>query len=86
MHELSLALEICRLTEEQVGHDALGRVVTVAVEVGDDAGVDPSNLEFCLEVLLAEPPFVGATPRLLRLPGDDLRLSYLEVDDGRPDD
>jgi Zn finger protein HypA/HybF involved in hydrogenase expression len=86
VHELSLALEICRLTEEQVGRDALERVVTVAVEVGDDAGVDPSSLEFCLEALLAEPPFARATPRLLRLPGDVLRLSYLEVEDGRPDD
>ena len=86
MHELSVALEVCRLAEEQVGREACGQVVTVALDVGDDAGVDPSSLEFCLEALLKEPPFVGATPVVTRCSGDVLRLSYLEVDDGCPDD
>ena len=51
------------------------------------AGVEPENLAFCLEALLAEPPFQGAQPKILREPGDALLLSYLEVtDDGRSDD
>ena len=86
MHELSIAMEVCRLAEEQIGTDACGQVVTVALEVGDDAGVEPGSLEFCLEALLKDPPFAGARPIIRRSAGDALRLEYLEVDDGRPDD
>ena len=62
------------------------RVVAVGVEVGEDAGIEPENLTFCLEALLGAPPFRRATPRITRLPGDVLRLAYLEVDDGGPHD
>ena len=85
MHEMSVAMEVCRIAEEQVGRDAAGDVLTVGVEVGDDAGVEVSSLAFCLEALLAEPPFAGATPVIERRAGDVLRVSYVEVDDGRPD-
>jgi Zn finger protein HypA/HybF involved in hydrogenase expression len=85
MHEMSLALEICRLAEEQVGAEAVAEIVTVGVEVGDRAGVEPENLAFCLEAVLAEPPFRGARPVIERREGDVLRLVYVEVDDGRPE-
>ena len=81
MHEMSVALEVCRIAEVQVGRPALARVVEVGIEVGDDAGVEPDNLEFCLEALFSRPPFDGARPTLIRLPGDVLRVRYLEVDD-----
>jgi Zn finger protein HypA/HybF involved in hydrogenase expression len=86
MHEMSLALEICRVTEEQVGARQLPNVVTVAVDVGEDAGVEFANLEFCLEALLSNPPFGRARAVINREAGDDLRVAYLEVDDGNPDD
>jgi Zn finger protein HypA/HybF involved in hydrogenase expression len=86
MHEMSLALEICRIAEDQAGPGAAERVVSVGVEVGDDAGVEVSSLAFCLEALLTQPPFVRAKPVIDRRPGDVLRVSYLEVDDGRTDD
>lgn len=86
MHELSLAHEICRIAEANAGAAGPGAVREVAVEVGDDAGVEPESLTFCLEVLLTQPPFGAARPRLIRKPGDVLRVSYLEVDDGRPND
>ena len=86
MHELSLALEVCRLAEEAVGSGRIAQVTAVGVEVGDDAGVEVSNFEFCLEALLTQPPFRAAKPVILRSPGDLLRLGYVEVDDGRPDD
>jgi Zn finger protein HypA/HybF involved in hydrogenase expression len=85
MHEMSVALEVCRLAEERLGADA-PRLVALGVTVGDDAGVEPENLAFCLEAVLGEPPFQGAQPRILREPGDGLHLSYLEItDDGSPD-
>lgn len=84
MHEMSLALEICRIAEDQVGRDVLPRVVEVGVAVGRDAGVEPANLEFCLEALLAHPPFGRGRPTLEILAGSDLRVTYLEVDDDGP--
>lgn len=85
MHEMSLAMEIARIAEDKLG-DTASQLVTVAVDVGDDAGVEPSSLAFCLEAVFATPPFVGATPKILRCAGDVLRVAYLEVDDGRSDD
>jgi len=86
MHELSVALEICRIAEEKLGPAQVNRLVALGVEVGDQAGIEPDNLVFCLEALLGAPPFGSARPVLTRLPGDALRVSYLEVDDGGPDD
>jgi len=80
VHELSLALEICRITEEHVGTERLGDVRSVVLEVGDDAGVEVSNLEFCLEALLRSPPFGDARPVIEPADGDVFRVKYLEVD------
>lgn len=84
MHEMSIALEVCRIAEEQVGRDALPSVVKVGVAVGEEAGVEVTNLEFCLEALLGSAPFGGAQPVIERRPGDVLRVEWLEVDDGGP--
>lgn len=85
MHEMSVALEVGRLVEEQLTAHP-GRLLSVGVIVGDDSGFEPESLTFCLEAVLAHPPFGGARPVLNRVPGDALRLEYLEIDDGRPDD
>jgi Zn finger protein HypA/HybF involved in hydrogenase expression len=86
MHELSLALEICRLVEERLAPAERPRLVRVGLAVGNDAGVEADNLAFCLETLLGEPPFGRARPVLERIPGADLQMRFLEVDDDRPDD
>ncbi len=85
MHELSVALEICRIAEERLAPADPAQLVTVGLELGDDAGLEPENLRFCLEALLAQPPFGAARPAITRLPGDVLRVTYLEIEDGRPD-
>lgn len=82
MHELSIALEICRLAEEKLGAGDAARVVAVGVVVGDDAGIQPDNLAFCLDALLTAPPFGAGHAVIERVAGDALRLDYLEVDDG----
>ena len=81
MHELSVAMEICRIAEAHVGSRSAKRIRRVAVCVGDDCGLEPSSLEFCLETLLAEPPFAGAAVDLVPAQGNELRVDYLEVDD-----
>ena len=85
MHEMSIALEIARIAEDRLGL-AAPQLIAVAVEVGDESGVEPANLEFCLEAVLATPPFSGAKGTIVRVRGDALQLAYLEVDDGNPDD
>ncbi len=77
-------MEVARIAEEKLG-DAAPQLVAVAVEVGDEAGIEPANLEFCLEAVFATPPFVSAKPQILRRPGAVLRVAYLEIDDGSPE-
>jgi Zn finger protein HypA/HybF involved in hydrogenase expression len=81
MHELSLALEVCRLAENAIYPADPARVVTVGVVLGDRSVVEPANFRFCLEELLKQPPFGRAVPSIARSIGDDLRLDYVEVDD-----
>jgi Zn finger protein HypA/HybF involved in hydrogenase expression len=84
MHELSLALEICRVLEAQIPDHQLPQLVTVGLEVGEDAGIEMANLQFCLDALLTQPPFAGATVTVTSVAGGDLRVGYLEIDDERP--
>jgi Zn finger protein HypA/HybF involved in hydrogenase expression len=82
MHEMGLAQEICRIAREKVGTDACPHVLSVGLEVGNQAGVEADNLMFWLEVLLSEPPFGRASPVLHRCEGDTLQVTYLELEDG----
>lgn len=66
--------------------DHPGRLVRVGLKVGADSGIEAESLAFCLEAVLGGPPFNGAPAVLDRVPGDVLRLDFLEVDDGRADD
>ena len=86
MHELSLALEVCRMAGDVLEREGGVAVRSLGVEVGAEAEVELENLRFCLDALLTEPPFVGARAELQTVPGETLRLTYVEVDDGRPDD
>ena len=86
MHELSVAIEVCRMMEARLGRDASPRLRRVGLMVGDDAGIEPANLSFCLDALLAQPPFGAASALLTRCSGDALRVDYYEVDDGDSND
>ena len=74
VHEMSLALEVCRIAEEQSARPERCGSSRSGVDVGEDMGIEPANFEFCLEALLREPPFSGARAEVRVLPGDDLRL------------
>jgi Zn finger protein HypA/HybF involved in hydrogenase expression len=84
MHELSLAMEVCRIAREHVGAGRTGALLEVGVEVGANSGVETGSFEFCLEALLGAPPFGRARPVIERTAGDALRVCYLEVEDGGP--
>lgn len=79
-------MEVCRIAQEAVYPTDPSRIVTVGVILGDRSPVEPANFEFCLEVLLREPPFGQGQAVMTRIPGEDLRLDYVEVADaGSPD-
>ena len=71
---------------ERLDPEALPRLVTVGLEVGDESGLEVANLDFCLRALLCSPPFSGALPVITQLHGDALRVTYFEVEDDRPED
>ena len=73
------------MVEERLGSDA-PRLRRVGVVVGDESGLEPANLSFCLDALLVQPPFGAATALVASCSGDALRLDYYEVDDGDPND
>jgi hydrogenase nickel incorporation protein HypA/HybF len=83
MHELSIALEVSRIAQDYVGRDQLRKVVQLGMDVGEEAGVEVSSLEFCLEAVLTQPPFHNVRVVIRSVSGDVLRLSYLETEDGR---
>lgn len=91
MHEMSLATEVCRMAAERLAAETAtsprpARLLALGLEVGDDAGVEIESLRFCLEALLSLRPFEGARAVVERVPGDVLRLTYLEIDDGGAND
>ncbi|UCG87164.1 MAG: hydrogenase maturation nickel metallochaperone HypA [Gemmatimonadota bacterium] len=83
---MSVAVEVGRILESRVGLQQLQKVVAVGLEVGDQAGVEFESLEFCLEAVFGSPPFRNAGAEIERVPGNALRVAYLEVDDDRQDD
>lgn len=86
MHELSIALEICRIAEHQVGAARVAQIRSVDIDVGSEAGVEIESLRFCLDAILADPPFWDATPVIHLREGDGLQVNYVEVDDDGPSD
>jgi Zn finger protein HypA/HybF involved in hydrogenase expression len=78
---LSIALDVCRITEEHIGRHRLPTVREVGLDVGDRSGIEIDNLQFCLEALLASPPFGNGVPVIRRLDGDELSVTYVEVEE-----
>ena len=53
----------------------------VGLDVGARAGIEIDNLEFCLEALLGSAPFGSGRPEISRLAGEELSVTYVEVED-----
>ncbi len=79
-------MEICRVARDRLGREGSGQLRLIALAVGRGAPVEPDNLTFCLDALLTQPPFGQARVSVRGCPGDDLRIDYLEIDDGDSDD
>jgi hydrogenase nickel incorporation protein HypA/HybF len=68
MHEMSLALEVRSICEQELAQLPETRITALGVEVGAFSGVEVDNLQFCLEVVMAE-RFNGVACEVIREPG-----------------
>ena len=83
---MSIALEVGRIIEDRIGADRLADIVSVRLEVGEEAGVELDSLQQSLEVVLASPPFAHTKAEIVRVSGDVLRVNQVEIRDGSPND
>lgn len=81
MHELSLAAGIFDIVRQHVGASQADRVRAVRVRVGEVAGVVPDSLDFCFGAIVVDTPFGSAYLEIDRVPGDELRVVDVELDD-----
>lgn len=80
MHELGITRNIVAI----VGEAARGRrVVRVTLEVGALAGVEPRAIAFCFDVVARGTPVEGAVLDIIPLPGSELSVKTMEIEEGR---
>jgi hydrogenase nickel incorporation protein HypA/HybF len=89
MHEMGIANSILETVHKELRHYPEHRAVRVGVRIGELAGVDPASLQFCFEALVKgtelEPLELEIEWRRAEAgkPGDELDLSWLELDDAQ---
>ncbi len=68
MHEFGIATSIVEVVEHTVENRPVKRVLTVTVEVGQLAMVNPEQLKFSFDVIVEGGPFEGAELKIDTLP------------------
>ncbi len=68
MHEFGIATSIVEVVEHTVENRPVKRVLTVTVEVGQLAMVNPEQLKFSFDVIVEGGPFEGAELKVETLP------------------
>jgi hydrogenase nickel incorporation protein HypA/HybF len=60
MHEMSIASEIIRMTQDEMQRQRIESICAVGLRVGALSGVDPGALTFCFETAVSDTPLTGA--------------------------
>ena len=82
MHEMGIADSILNAVRRELVMYPSQRATKVGVRIGEFAGVDTESLRFCFEVLANNSELAPLELDIEWRPsGDDLDLSYLELDD-----
>jgi hydrogenase nickel incorporation protein HypA/HybF len=68
MHEFGIATEIVNVVKETVETRAVKRLISVTVEVGQLAMVNPEQLKFSFKMITEGGPFEGAEIKVETLP------------------
>jgi hydrogenase nickel incorporation protein HypA/HybF len=80
MHETRLCLSLLDLAERRAAEAGAGRILAVALAVGEWSGVAPEALAAAFPLCAAGTRADGAELRIERVPGRDLVLRELEVE------
>lgn len=81
MHEVSLCESILRIIQKQAEKDKFTRVVKVVLTVGELSGASPEALSFAFPLVAKKTLADGAVLEIVETPGNDLRVTSLEVGD-----
>jgi len=68
MHEMSIAQSILDIVGEYMTKEDGGRLLEVAVEVGELTAVVPDSLTFCYEALVENSPYENSKIRINVIP------------------
>lgn len=79
MHEVSLCENILKIIEKQAEKEGFAKVVKVTLTVGELSGASPDSLDFCFPLVAKGTIADGATLEIQHTPGNDLRVTSLEV-------
>jgi Zn finger protein HypA/HybF involved in hydrogenase expression len=79
MHEVAIAQGILDVVlDVAAGHE----VRTVRVRAGELQAVTEDSLQFCFEMVAQDTPAAAARLDLESVPGDELSIQAIELDDG----
>jgi hydrogenase nickel incorporation protein HypA/HybF len=85
MHELSIAMRLVELVEEQIADDPQAKVIAVDIRVGALSSVVPEALEFVWGPATQDSRLQGSELRIERQAGSHaLELLALEIADDQP--
>src|SRR5262245_52814601 len=69
VHEMSLALGVMQIVEDAARSQGFGQVLSVRLEIGQLAAVEPEALRFCFDAVARDTVAQGATLEILETPG-----------------
>ena len=81
MHEMGIASSILEAVEKDMLRYPGHRAAKVGVRIGDFAGVDGESLRFCFDVIVKGTPAEPLELSIETAAGDELDLSWIEIDD-----
>ncbi len=82
MHELSIAMSIVEIASDEARRLGDARVEVVHLTLGELSGVVKDSLLFAWDLACEESPVAGSRLEIEEVPGADLRLTALEIQDG----
>jgi hydrogenase nickel incorporation protein HypA/HybF len=68
MHEFGIATDIVNVVKETVENKPVKRLISITVEIGQLAMVNPEQLKFSFDIITEGGPFEGAEMRIETLP------------------
>jgi hydrogenase nickel incorporation protein HypA/HybF len=81
MHELGIATSVIEAVRAEAARRPGARVTGIGMRLGGLSGVDRASLAFCYEALVKDTELEAAVLAIEDSPGDELDLSYLELED-----